>query len=194
MSRQLDKAREEYQAGDFKKAVRLLWELPIGVDDPRDVMELATMVRGKAEGKVAAECDEFLRSHQRAVAEAEKNQAAKRAQELETSLKADPAALARWAVQAGLRWLEIESSEDVVAASLKAAMAAAGGREQAPQPCMIDAVEAEGWRLEHVQHFFKPIKIQTTIFKGADLIGGEPVEGEMTYFYLFRRVDVHAQR
>jgi hypothetical protein len=191
MSRQLDKAREEYESGDYKKAVRLLWELPIGADDPGNVMELATMIRGKAEGKVAAECDEFLRSHQQAVAEAEKSQAAKRAQELETSLKADPAALARWAAQAGLGWLEIESSEDVVAASLKAAMAAAG-RDQAPQPCMIDAVEAEGWRLEHVQHLFKPVKIQTTIFKGADLIGGEPVEGEMTYFYLFRRVDVHA--
>lgn len=190
MSGQLDKASAEYQAGNYKKAVRMLWDLSLGIDDSRQAIELATMIRGKVDGSLAGQCDDFIRATQRAIAAAKEKQAADRASELEATLKKDPVALARWAAQAGLRWLQIESAEDAVAASLEAAFAAAGeGSGHVAPPCFIDGVEAEGWRLEHVQRVFEPTKIQTTIFRGADLGGGEPVQGERTYLYLFRRVD-----
>ena len=55
---------------------------------------------------------------------------------------------------------------------------------------MIDAVEAEGWRLEHVASMFRPTRVQTSVLRGAEVfMGGDVVDGEETYLYLFRRAD-----
>ena len=54
----------------------------------------------------------------------------------------------------------------------------------------IDAVEAEGWRLEHVACMFRPTKVQTSVLRGAEVfMGGDIIDGEETHIYLFRRVD-----
>ena len=97
--------------------------------------------------------------------------------------------LAREARAAGLTWLETRRGEDVVAAEMLAALADDPSAGSAPPPSMIDAVEAEGWRLEHVAAMFRPTKVQTSLLRGADLLGGDVVDGEETYLYLFRRVD-----
>ena len=38
-------------------------------------------------------------------------------------------------------------------------------------------------------HRFVPTMVQTSILRGADLLGGDLVQGQESYLYLFRRLD-----
>ena len=44
-----------------------------------------------------------------------------------------------------------------------------------------------------VVHRFVPTRVQTSILRGADLLGGDVVEGDEKYLYLFRRADEAAR-
>ena len=193
MSKALEKATDQYQAGQLKKAVATLWEATFAGDagetEARGVLALAVLLRDATDGGVRGECEEqisraerFLRAEEQAVAQG-------RVDRLETELRQDPVRLANWARETGLRWLEVTSAEDLVAAQMRDAMALDG--HGAPPPgCIIDAVEAVGWRLENVACVFKPTRLQTSPLRGADVfMGGDVVEGEEKFLYLFRRVD-----
>ena len=192
MSRALEKAREQFQAGRYKQAVNLLYEVAAAADAPPDevsgLLELAGAIRDRTDGDLRAQAETHVRRAQKRIDDQEHSDMAARVGQLQAELEQDPARLARWACEAGLRWLEVESPEDVVAASVRKAMTAAtGGANAAPEACLIDLVEAEGWRLESVVHRFKPTRVQTSILRGADLLGGDAVEGDEKYLYLFRR-------
>jgi hypothetical protein len=194
VSKQLEKARAQYQAGQFKKAADTLYEVSFGgtegASEARGVVELATLLRDAAQGSLRDECEQHIARAQRLLDADAAAATAARAGQLESELTGDPARLARWAKETGLTWLEIESADDVVAADQRAAMLAASAGQAAPAPrCFIDAVEAEGWRLAHVAYSFKPTAVQTSILRGADLLGGDVVQGDEKYLYLFRRVD-----
>jgi hypothetical protein len=195
MSNQLESAQEQYQAGQYKKAVATLWEVPLtdggGLDEARELLKVASALRDATDGPLRADCEAQIQRAKEAIDRYESGLADDRVQQLEAGLKQDPAKLARWAKEAGLRWLQVETDTDAAAAVQTAAIAAAAtGRDEPPQTCLIDAVEAEGWRLEHVQNVFRPTMLQTSPLRGAEFfMGGEVVEGQMRYFYLFRRVD-----
>lgn len=197
MSRELDKARELVQAGRLKQAVDALSEVAYERDAPPDevrgLLELATAVRDRTDGTLRARCEDEMQRAQMRLDAAAEQAAGDRVRELASDLRQDPGRLARWAREAGLTWLEVESAEDVAAATLRqAVMTAAGYPGSAPKACLLDLVEAEGWRLESVTHRFVPTAVQTSIFRGADLLGGDPVQGQESYLYLFRRLDHQA--
>ena len=196
MSKALEKATEQYRAGQYKKAADTLWEVTFTGDDgdteARGVLALAGQLRDVTQGGVRGECEEHIARAERLLNAGQRAASDGRVSEFEEELRQDPARLARWAREAGLTWLEIECAEDVVAAEMHAAMAAAAAGQSSTPPagCLIDAVEAEGWRLEHVSSLFRPTKVQTSAFRGAEVfMGGEVVEGEEKYLYLFRRED-----
>ena len=194
MSKALDKAREQQQAGQLKRAVATLWEVTFAGDDAEDeargTIALATRLRDSTEGNLRTECEQHIARAESALRVEEQTTAERRVDQYETEVREDPARLARWARDAGLTWLEIESSVDLIAAPMRAAMAAkAEGRSPDPPACAIDAVEAEGWHLEQVTRGFRPTRVLASPFGAADLIsGGQEVEGEERCQYLFRRV------
>ena len=192
MSKPLDKATQQFQAGQYKKAANTLYEVSFGGDDgeaeARGVLSLATLLRDATEGSVRAQCEENIARAERLLHSEERISAQSRIDRLEADLRQDPVGLARWAREAGLTWLEVASDEDLVAAQMRSAMAAEGAGD-AVTTCVIDAVEAEGWRLEHVSSLFRPTWLQTSPLRGADFfMGGDVVEGHETYLYLFRRI------
>ena len=80
--------------------------------------------------------------------------------------------------------MTVESGEDLVAAPLRAA--AAGS----PLPeGVIDAVETEGWQLEHITRCVRPLKVTLSPFGAYVFVGGQVVESAEEYQYVFRRVD-----
>jgi len=190
MSKALDKATQQFQARQYKKAADTLYEVSFAGDDgeaaARGVLSLATQLRDGTEGSVRAQCEEHIARAERLLSTEERVFAQTRIDRLEADLRQDPVGLARWAREAGLTWLELASAEDFVAAHMRSAMDAdgAGGTAAA---CVIDAVEAEGWRLEHVSSIFRPTRLQTSPLRGADLfMGGDVVEGTDVHLYLFR--------
>lgn len=194
MSRELDKARELVQAGRLKQAVNALSEIAYGrdasPDEVRGLLELATALRDRTDGSLRAQCEDEMQRAQMRLDAAAEQASGDRVRELASNLRRDPVRLARWAREAGLTWLEVESTEDVAAAALRqAALTTAGYPGSAPKACLLDLVEAEGWRPESVTHRFVPTTVQTSIFRGADLLGGDVVQGEEAYLYLFRRLD-----
>ena len=195
MSKALDKARQQFQAGREKQAVNLLYEVATAPDAPpaevSGLLELAGAIRDRTVGDLRAQAETHVRRAQKRLEDQEHGQAAERVGQLQAELKRDPTRLARWAREAGLNWLEVESPDSIVGGSLRKAVAAAaaGGANAAPEACLIDLVEAEGWRLESVVHRFVPTRVQTSILRGADLLGGDVVEGDEKYLYLFRRAD-----
>ena len=188
MSRMLDKATEQFRAGQYKKAADTLWEVTFagedGESEAQAVLALATQLRDATDGGVRAACEEHVARAERFLQPA--TTAANVTAPGELLLDEEPATLARRAREAGLTWLEIVRSTDLVAAATHDRLAC-GRPDVVSQPAFIDAVEAEGWRLEHFACLFKPTKVQTTIFRGADILGGDPVQGEERYLYLFRR-------
>jgi hypothetical protein len=64
MSKALEKAREQYRAGQHKKAADTLWEVSFGGDDneaeARGVLELASLLRDASTGAVRTECEEHI--------------------------------------------------------------------------------------------------------------------------------------
>jgi hypothetical protein len=197
MSKALEKARQQFQDGRDKQAVNTLDEVACAPDAPRaeidGLLELATAIRARNGGSLQAGCDAHIDRARKRLAAAEQSAAAARLAQLRAELD-EPVRLAHWAAQTGLGWLEVTSADDIVAASQSRAMAAmAAGGAAANEQCMIDLVEAEGWRLEHVVHRFVATRVQTSILRGADLLGGDAVEGDEQYFYLFRRVPTCSQ-
>jgi hypothetical protein len=193
MSKELERAEAQYRAGQNKRAVDTLWEVTFTGDhaetDAHGAITLATQLREVTKGSVRGDCDEHIARAERFLELAGDPVARARSEELERRRREEPALLAREALAAGLTWLEIRRSEDVVAAEMLAAMSADRSAARRP-PGMIDAVEAEGWRLEHVACMFRPTKVQTSVLRGAEFfMGGDVVDGEETYLYLFRRVD-----
>jgi hypothetical protein len=198
MSKALEKARQQFQAGRDKQAVGTLYEVAVAPDAPRaeidGLIELATAIRARnGDSSLQSDCDAHIDRARKRLAADEQSAAAARVAQLRAELD-EPVRLARWAAQAGLGWLEVTSADDVVAASQSRAMAAAADGAAAHEQCLIDLVEAEGWRLEHVVHRFVATRVQTSILRGADLLGGDAVEGDEQYFYLFRRVADTSQR
>jgi len=193
MSKALEKATEQYKAGQLKKAVATLWETAFagdgGATEARGVLALAVLLRDATDGGVRGECEQQISRAERFLRAEEQTAAEERVDRLEAELRQDPVRLAHWARETGLTWLEVASAQDLVAAQMRTTMALDG--HGAPPPgCIIDAVEAEGWRLESVVCVFKPTRLQTSPLRGADFfMGGDVVEGEEKFLYLFRRAD-----
>lgn len=182
MSKALDKATQEFQAGRLKKAADTLWDVTFAGDDgdveAQALLALATQLRDASDGSVRRDSEEHIARAERFLRAGESSP-----QRREAELRRDPVALARWAREAGLTWLTVDSEEDLVAAPMRAAAAANAG---APPVCALDAVEAEGWRLESVTRAFQPVN---------NWVGGSPntiAQGvfrvEEKYQYVFRRM------
>ena len=194
MSRALQKANEQYQAGQYRKAVDTLVEVSFAGDEgeaeARGVLALATLLRDATEGRVRADCEEQIARAGRLLNYAEQAATQQHVDRREVDLRADPVALARWAREAGLTWLQMTSAEDLVAARMRSVMASESGSARGAAPCVLEAVEAEGWRLEHVACLFRPTRVETSPLRGADLfMGGDVIGGDERYLYYFRRAD-----
>jgi len=193
MPNELQKAQAQHQAGEYKRAVETLWRVTFvgedGESEARQVIALAAQLKDVTQGAARRDCEEHIARAQHFLELAGDPDARARREELERRRREEPALLAREARAAGLTWLEIRRAEDIVAAEMHAALAGDPPAGSVPRPGMIDAVEAEGWRLEHVAAMFRPTKVQTSVLRGADLLGGDVVDGEEMYLYLFRRVD-----
>jgi len=155
--------------------------------DARELIALATQLRGLTQGSVRADCEEHIARAERfldPIVVPARGAAVERRRELDE----DPVELARRAHSAGLTWLSIRRGEDAIAVAMRSALDPESGASPAPVN-LVDAVEAEGWRLAHVVCVFRPTKIQTSVLRGADLLGGDIVQGDEEYLYLFRRGD-----
>jgi hypothetical protein len=193
MPNSLQKAQAQYDAGDHKLAVDTLWEVTFVGDhaevDARTVIDLATRLKGVTQGDARRDCDEHIARARCFLEPPADPETQARREERDRRWREEPALLAREARAAGLTWLEIRRSEDVVAAEMAAALAGDPAAASAPPRGMIDAVEAEGWRLEHVAAVFRPTRVQTSVLRGAEFfMGGDVVDGEEIHIYLFRRV------
>jgi len=188
-------AEAQYRAGHYKKAADVLWEVTFAGDDAeseaRAALALATQLRDATSGALRETCEQHRARAEQALSAELAHAAAGRFRNLDAELRADPVRLARWAREAGLTWLRLESDDDFAAGPMRAAIAAAAeGRESQSQVNVIDLVEAEGWRLEQVESLFLPSTVQITPWRLIDVMaGGEIVEGGMRYLYLFRRAD-----
>ena len=189
MSKALEKATQQYQAGQFKKAADSLWEVSFAGDggeaEAQALLALASQLRDATEGAVRSDCEEHVARAERYLGAGQRGEAERR----EAELLADPVALARRARDAGLIWLTVTSAHDLVARALHDALRAPGGSAKAAL-CVIDDVEAEGWHLEHITRALRPVRVQASPFGAADLIaGGQGVDSVEEYQYVFRRVD-----
>jgi hypothetical protein len=193
MSKELDRAQAQYRAGDYKRAVDTLWEVPfLGIQaeaDAHSVVALASLLRNVTQGSARRDCDEHIERAERFLDSGTDDERA-RAGELLRQLRDDAVREASKAAAAGLGWFELRRTVDIVATeaySIEPAEQSAA----APRPVStIDAVEAEGWRLEHVACMFRPTTVQTSVLRGAEYImGGDLVDGEEIHIYLFRRSD-----
>jgi hypothetical protein len=193
MSKELEKAQAQYQAGQHKRAVDTLWEVTFVGDqaetDARGVIALATLLRDATQGSVRRDCEENIARAEGFLSPPGDPAPRAHAGGQQGQLREDAVRLAREAREAGLTWFELRRDEDIVAAETLAVLAAEAAAA-APPPSTIDAVEAEGWRLEHVACMFRPTRVQTSVLRGAEFfMGGEVVDGEETHIYLFRGVD-----
>jgi hypothetical protein len=189
VSKALEKATQQFRAGQFKKASDSLWEVSFAGDDgeaeAQALLALASQLRAATEGAARGDCEEHIARAQRYLGAGQRGESERR----EAELLADPVTLARRARDAGLTWLTMTSSDDLVAASLLEALRTPAGSTQGA-PCVIDAVEAEGWHLEHITRALRPVRVQASPFGAADLIaGGQGVDSVEEYQYVFRRVD-----
>ena len=194
MSGELKRAQAEYQAGEFKRAVDTLWEVTFIGDqaetEAREVVALATLLREETQGGVRRDCEEHIARAERFLGAGADPGAPVRSGRQLQQLREEAVRLARETREAGLTWFELRRDEDVVIAEMLAGKTAGEPGGLPAPPSTIDAVEAEGWRLEHVACMFRPIKVQTSVFRGAEVfMGGDVIDGEETHLYLFRRVD-----
>jgi hypothetical protein len=69
MSKNLEKAQQCAAAGQYKKAVENLWLMENGaqadLNEARGLLELASLLRTKTDGRVRAECDELIETARR---------------------------------------------------------------------------------------------------------------------------------
>jgi hypothetical protein len=194
MSTALEKATEQCQAGQYEKAVATLDKVGRGtatpVEEALGLRDLAAVLRDRTQGDLRERCEDHIRRANMVISRREFRETTQRANELTAELRGDPVRLARWALEAGLTWLEVEWPESIAGRALESAIVAASGGQEQPGLSLLDAVEAEGWRLEVVTHVFRPTKVQTSPLRGADWVaGGDAVEGDERFLYLFRRVD-----
>ena len=194
MSKALEKATEQCQADEYEKAVATLervgWGKDTPVEEARGLRDLAAVLRDRTQGDLRERCEEHIRRANMTISAHERRETTKRANELGGELRGDPVRLARWALEAGRTWLEVEWPESIAGRALQSTIVAASGGRVQPSPSLLDAVEAEGWRLEVVTHAFRPTRVQTSPLRGADWVaGGDVVEGHESFLYLFRRVD-----
>ena len=194
MSKELDKAQAQYQAGEYKRAADTLWEVTfVGAQaeaEARGVIALASLLRDATQGGVRRDCEEHVARAERFLGSGGDSAELARAGELVRQLRDDAVREAREARAAGLGWFELRRGVDIVASEMSSAQAA-DPAVTTPRPAStIDAVEAEGWHLEHVACMFRPTRVQTSVLRGAEyFMGGELVDGDEVYLYLFRRAD-----
>jgi hypothetical protein len=191
MSKELDQAQAQYRAGDYKRAVDTLWEVTfLGMEaeaDARSVVALATLLRDATQGGARRDCDEHIARAERFLASGDDADERARAGELVRQSRDDAVREASKAAAAGLGWFELRRTVDIVATEAYSA-APSDPSSATPRPMgTIDAVEAEGWRLEHVACMFRPTTVQTSVLRGAEyFMGGDLVDGEEIHIYLFR--------
>ena len=195
MSKELDKAQAQYQAGEYKRAVNTLWEVTFagveGEADARALLALASLLRDATQGGVRRDSEEHIARAERFLDSGGDPDQRARARELQRQLREDAVRSAREARAAGLGWFELRRGEDIVAAEMLFAQTAAPVRDASRPASTIHAVEAEGWHLEHVACMFRPTKVQTSVLRGAEyFMGGDLIDGDETHIYLFRRVEV----
>lgn len=193
MGNEFDKAQAQFQEGAYKRAVDTLWEVTFFGDaaetDARRLISLATELKAVTKGGVQRDCDEHIMRAERYLEIAVDPEAQTRRRSSAINRREEWVRLAREAAAAGLGWLELRSNEDMVVAEMQVGLAL-GDTGDPLRPGAIDAVEAEGWRLEHFAVMFRPTKVQTSVLRGAEyFMGGEIVEGDETYLYLFRWAD-----
>ncbi len=189
MTKALEKATQQCQAGQYKKAVDTLWEVSFPDDDDdaeaQALLALATRLRDVTEGSLRSDCEEHIARAERYLAAERRSEADRRA----AALGADPVVLARRAREAGLTWLSITSAEDLVAAPLHEVLRASESGASVAPASVIDAIEAQGWHLEHITRCVRPTRVIASPFGAVDLIaGGQDVEAADEYQYVFRRV------
>ncbi len=194
MSTALEKATEQCQADQYEKAVATLDKVGRGtaapIEEALGLRDLAAVLRDRTQGDLRERCEDHVRRANMIISRREFRETTQRANELAAELRGDPVRLARWALEAGLTWLEVEWPESIAGRALQSAIVAASGGRVQTSPSLLDAVEAEGWRLEVVTHAFRPTRVQTSPLRGADWVaGGDAVEGDERFLYLFRRVD-----
>jgi hypothetical protein len=195
LSKALEKATEQYEAGRYEKAVVTLDKVGRGaatpVEEALGLRDLATVLRDHTQGDLRERSEDHMRRANMIISRRESRETTQRGNELAAELRRAPVQLARWAFEAGLTWLELASPGSIAGRELESAIAAAASGGQAkPDLALLDAVEAEGWRLETVTHAFRPTSIQTSPLRGADWVaGGDVVEGDERCLYLFRWVD-----
>ncbi len=181
MSKALDKATQQFQAGRLKKAADTLWEVTFAGDDgdteAQALLALAAQLRDASDGSVRRDCEEHIARAERYLRAGESSPNRREAES-----RRDPVTLARWAREVGLTWLTVDSEEDLVAAPMHAAVAGTG----APPACVLDAVEAEGWRLESVTRAFQPVN--NWVWGSPDTIAQGVFRVEEKYQYVFRRM------
>jgi hypothetical protein len=194
MSKELEKAQAQYQSGEYKRAADTLWEVTfVGAQaetEARGVIVLASLLRDATQGGVRGDCEEHIARAERFLGSGDDSAERARASELVRQLRDDAVREAREARAAGLGWFELRRGVDIVASEMTSAQAT-DPAVTTPRPAStIDAVEAEGWRLEHVACMFRPTRVQTSVLRGAEyFMGGELVDGDEVYLYIFRRAD-----
>lgn len=74
MSKELDRAREQVGAGQYKRAVSTLWEAErwarADIAEARALLELASLVRDKVDGRTKSDCDELIEDAQKYIVRA----------------------------------------------------------------------------------------------------------------------------
>jgi hypothetical protein len=181
MSKMLAKATEQFRAGQFKKAADTLWEVTfVGNDyhaEAQAMLTLATQLRDVSDGGVRTDCEEHIARAQRYLTSGENDPANR-----EAALRRDPVGLARLAREAGLTWLTVDSEVNLTAAPLQAVLADAASP---PPACILDSVEAEGWRLVCVTRAFQPVN--NWVWGSPDKIAQGVFRVEEKYQYMFKR-------
>jgi hypothetical protein len=193
VANELQKAQAQYQAGEYKQAVDTLWEVTFTGEqaemDARRVVDLATQLKTQTKGGAQRDCDEHIARAERYLELAGGPESQARKRNSAVNRREEWIRLAQDARAAGLTWLQLRSGEDMVVAEMQVAMAI-GAEASMVQPGAIDAVEAEGWRLEHVAAMYRPTMVQTSVLRGAEyFMGGQVIEGEEIHLYLFRSAD-----
>ena len=181
MSKALDKATQQFQAGQFKKAADTLWEVSFAGDndeaEAQALIAIASELRDASDGRVRADCEEHIQRAQRYLGGAEGS-----AQWRALQVRRDHVGLARKAREAGLTWLSLDSETDLIALPLDALL---DTPEAPPPPCVLDAVEAEGWQLACVTRAFRPVN--NWVWGSPDTIAQGVFRVEEKFQYVFRR-------
>jgi hypothetical protein len=127
MSKELEKAQAQYQAGEYKRAADTLWEVTfVGAQaetEARGVIALASLLRDATQGGVRGDCEEHIARAERFLGSGDDSAERARASELVRQLRDDAVREAREARAAGLGWFELRRGVDIVASEMSSAQA-----------------------------------------------------------------------